>query len=271
MKNRLEALARKRGNRKWFCAFLTLGYPSVPVTRKLVREFEEAGVDILELGFPFSDPMADGPTIQFSSEQALHKGVKLDDAFETVRQLRDKGLKIPVLFFTYFNPVFHYGMDRFLKKIAASGFDGVIIPDLPPDLEPGFHAAVRREGLCEVFLITPTSSAKRTRWIAGRSRGFIYYVSLKGVTGARKSIPGDIRRHVETIRRADSKPVLIGFGVSSPSQARELSRFSDGVIVGSAIIDALRRSGGRPSAAVKLVRAMIHALKDSSRARNARA
>ncbi|HTL48618.1 MAG TPA: tryptophan synthase subunit alpha [Verrucomicrobiae bacterium] len=262
MKNRMLPLARAKARRKKiFCAFLTLGYPSLAKTEALVKDFEKAGVDILELGFPFSDPMADGPTIQFSSEEALKHGVRLEDAFELVRKLRKDKVSLPIIFFSYYNPIFSQGTKTFLKKAKSAGFDGVIIPDLPPDAEADFHRQAARAGLAEIFLVTPTTSPERSLRIAKQSRGFIYYVSLKGVTGARKSLPADIRGHVTKIRRKEKKPVLIGFGVSGPEQAKSLAAFSDGVIVGSAIIDAIRHSGGRTEPATVLVAKMIRAIR----------
>jgi len=247
----------KRKKEKLFCAFLTLGYPDLDKTKKLIPVFEEEGVDILELGFPFSDPLADGPTIQFSSEQALRRGVGLEDAFRIVTGLRKKNCQIPIIFFTYFNPVFHYGADRFLKRAKQSGFDGVIIPDLPPDQETGFRQKVNRVGLSQVFLIAPTTDKKRSQVIAHQSQGFIYYVSLRGVTGARRELPEDIRRHLRVLKSQTDKPILVGFGVSTPGQAACLAGMADGVIVGSAIISRLRQSKGRIEPVRRYVRAMV--------------
>jgi tryptophan synthase alpha chain len=263
MKNRLLGKIRdvQRRGQKFFCAFLTLGYPSLRTTEILIRECEAAGVDILELGFPFSDPLADGPTIQFSSEAALRRGVCFADAFRLVKKIRRSGIKIPILFFSYFNPIFHFGYKKFLEEVRRAGFDGVIVPDLIPEEEKGFSRSCAAKGLSQVLLVAPTTEKKRSLAIARKSSGFIYYVSLRGVTGARKALPKDIRAGIREINRKIKKPVLVGFGVSTPDQARAFSKMSQGVIVGSAIIDRLRKSNGKHGAAINFIRAMVSAVK----------
>ena len=246
---------------KLFCAFLTLGYPSLKATEELIKQFEKSGVDIIELGFPFSDPLADGPTIQYSSEQAIKSGVKIHHAFEMVARLRKQGCQVPILFFTYLNPIYHFGLKNFARKAAQSGFDGVIVPDLPPEEEPEFSKECSRLDIAQVFLVAPTTAPDRALMIARASRGFIYYVSLRGVTGARKSVAVDLKKNLAQLKRFTNKPVLIGFGVSSPEQAKKLSGMSQGVIVGSAIVDILRKSGGKTGPAVKFVQSMVQAVK----------
>ncbi len=259
MKNRLitKVQNNRRNKKKLFCAFLTLGYPNLKATELLIAEFEKAGVDILELGFPFSDPLADGPTIQYSSEQALKKGVRVQDAFRLVKRLRGRGAKIPILFFTYLNPIYHYGLKRFVSDAKASGFDGVIVPDLTPEEEIDFQAECRKKGLAQVFLAAPTTENARALKIAKRSSGFIYFVSLRGVTGARKSLPLDIRGPLRALKRKSRNPILIGFGVSNAEQAKALCRLGDGVIVGSAIVDRIRGAGGRVAPAVQFIKKMV--------------
>jgi tryptophan synthase alpha chain len=261
VKNRIEAVlaAAEREGRKLFSAYLTLGYPNLKFTEKLIRQFERIGVDFIELGFPFSDPLADGPVIQAASEKVLRKGISMKDGLRLAERLRRSGVKIPLLFFSYYNPIFHFGLDRFAAKIARSGFDGLICPDLPPDEDAFFSRAVKKNGLSMVFLASPTTDEQRLRLIARRSTGFIYYVSLKGVTGIRKSLSRDLGPQVRRIGRLTAKPVLIGFGVSSPAQVREAARHSNGVIVGSAIIDAIRRSGARPAPVVAFVKSLVQA------------
>lgn len=252
------------GKRKLFCAFLTLGFPNLGTTEKLIPAFEQAGVDIIELGFPFSDPLADGPTIQHASEKALENGVCIEDAFNLVRRLRSKGVKIPIVFFTYFNPVYHYGLKRFPAEAVRAGFDAVLIPDLPPEEEHDFVRACRRNHLPQVYLIAPTTESKRAVKISTFSQGFIYYVSLRGVTGARTSLPPEIYTHLRHLRQTIKKPLLVGFGVSHPSQIRALTAVSDGVIVGSAIVDRIRASKGRVGPVVRYVRQMVNAVRRSS-------
>ncbi|MBN1689094.1 MAG: tryptophan synthase subunit alpha [Candidatus Omnitrophica bacterium] len=252
---------QKKKAQKVFCAFLTLGYPSLAATSKLIESFEREGVDLIELGFPFSDPLADGPTIQFSSEWALRLGVKMQDAFQQVRDLRKKGVEIPIVFFSYLNPIHHYGIKRFVLDAKKAGFDGLIVPDCPPEEEKLLQKICCQEGLSQVFLVAPTTLKPRMKMIVRHSEGFIYYVSLRGVTGARKSLPIDIKRPLDFMRRQTNKPVLIGFGVSTPKQGRRLAKLSQGVIVGSAIIDHLRNSRGRLSPTVRFVRTLVNAVK----------
>lgn len=234
----------KRKRQKLFCAFLTLGYPSLAATERLILSCEKAGVDILELGFPFSDPLADGPTIQFSSEQALKHNVSIQDALRLVKKIRAGGCRLPIVFFGYLNPIYSYGEKAFVENARAAGIDGVIIPDLPPEEEKGFQKVCRKKGLSQIFLVAPTTSDKRAKMIVQKSQGFIYYVSLRGVTGARKALSADLKVNLKKLKRMSAKPVLVGFGVSDPEQAREVSRMSDGVIVGSAVIEHLKRGIG---------------------------
>ncbi|HOW87548.1 MAG TPA: tryptophan synthase subunit alpha [Candidatus Omnitrophota bacterium] len=236
----------KRKKAKLFCVFLTLGYPSLPATERLIFSAERSGVDILELGFPFSDPLADGPTIQFSSEKALQKNVNIHDGFRLVSKLRAKGCKMPVVFFGYFNPVCSYGAKDFARDAKKAGFGGLIIPDLPPEEEQAFQKECRKRKLRRIELVAPTTSDKRAKMLVQRSQGFVYYVSLRGVTGARKALPSDLKAHLAKLRRMTKKPVLAGFGISTPKQAADISRMADGVIVGSAVIEHLKR--GIPAA-----------------------
>ncbi len=247
----------KKKKQKLFCVFLTLGYPSIAATERLILSSEKVGVDIIELGFPFSDPLADGPTIQYSSEQAIKKNVAIKDAFALVRRIRAKGSKIPIVFFGYFNPVCSYGGKEFAKDARSAGMDGLIVPDLPPEEEPEFQKECRKQKLHFVQLVAPTTEDKRAKMLVGKSQGFIYYVSLRGVTGARKALPADLKAHLAKLKRMTTKPVLAGFGISTPDQARAISRMSDGVIVGSAVIEHLKR--GVP-AAERFIETMAHAV-----------
>ncbi len=259
----LKFAENRKSGKKTFCAFLTLGYPDLKTTEKLLHSFEREGVDILELGIPFSDPLADGPTIQYSSEHALERGVCLADAFRILKRVRDAGNKMPVVLFTYFNPVFHYGLRRFVADSIRAGCDGLLIPDLPPDEELALRQECKRQGLAQIFLIAPTTTGKRAGFISRSSGDFIYYVSLRGVTGARAQIPKDIRRHLNALRKMTGKPLLVGFGVSSPAQASRIAAMSDGVIVGSAIIEKLRKSRGSIAPVNRFIRQMIRAVKGS--------
>lgn len=262
MKNRLDEKikAAKKAKQKLFCVFLTLGFPSIAATERLILSCEKAGVDILELGFPFSDPLADGPTIQYSSERAIKNNVAVKDALALVRRLRQRGSKISIVFFGYFNPVFSYGWKNFAQDAKNAGMDGLIIPDLPPEEEVEFHKACRKQKLHFVQLVAPTTGDKRAKMLVEKSQGFVYYVSLRGVTGARRAIPADLKSHLVKLKRMTAKPILVGFGISTPEQAKDISRMADGVIVGSAVIEHLKR--GVP-AAERFVEKMVHAVHGS--------
>ena len=262
-KNRiLKRIQEKKAKKqKLFCAFVTLGYPNLSGTEKLIRKFDQTSVDIIELGYPFSDPLADGPTIQYSSEQALKKGVKIKDAFRLCSKLRKSGCQVPIIFFTYLNPIYHFGLRRFVAEAAKVGIDGLIVPDLPPEEEIDLQKHCKKKGLAQIFLIAPTTRPERMKKIARSARGFIYYVSLRGVTGARSRLPTDLKQSIKRVRQKAKMPVLIGFGVSNPKQGKALSEYSDGVIVGSGIMDRIRKSKGRLEPAIRYVTSMVNSVK----------
>ena len=266
MKNRLlEKLKLTKGRRrKLFCAYLTLGFPKLNITEALIPALEKAGTDILELGFPFSDPLADGPTIQYASSEAIKRGVQMRDAFRIVRRLRRRGLKMPVLFFSYLNPIMHYGVSRAVRQLHQSGFDGLIVPDLPPEEGRMWEPWFRRYNLSLVYLAAPTTTDERMREIVKRSSGFVYYVSLRGVTGARNSVPTDLERKLRSMKRLTHKPILVGFGVSNETQARRIARVADGIIVGSAIVERLREGRGGIGPAVSFASRLARSLKHAS-------
>lgn len=252
----------RRERRKLFCAFLTLGYPNLKATEKLIEGFAARGVDLVELGFPFSDPIADGPTIQFSSESALRRGVQLQDAFRIVRSLRRSGVEIPIIFFSYLNPIYRSGLTEFPRRLREAGFDALIVPDCPPEEDAPLWKACDRSGLARVFFIAPTTKPERARKIFARSRGFLYYVSLRGVTGARKALPHDLAHNLKALHRIDRKPILIGFGVSTPSQAKSVSKWASGVIVGSAVVARIRDSKGRREPVLSFVKSLARSLRN---------
>lgn len=231
----------KREGRKAFIAYITAGYPDLSSTRKLVLEFSRCGVDIIELGVPFSDPMADGPVIQEASEAALKKGINLKQILQLVRSAR-RQTAVPVCLMTYYNPVFCFGEEKFCKEAAACGVDGVIIPDLPPEEAKGLIRSAKQHKLDTIFFLSPTSSIERIKRVCAVSTGFIYYVSLTGVTGARQELPSSLKAEVLKIKRYTDKPVCVGFGVSSHKQVAQLSKFSDGVIAGSAIVRKIKEN-----------------------------
>jgi tryptophan synthase alpha chain len=240
----------KAQGRKAFIAYICAGDPGLSTTEKLVLEFDKEGVDIVELGIPFSDPLADGPTIQRASQRALKKCVNISKIFGLVKRLREK-TDMPIVLMGYYNPIYSYGVPGFIRHAKTAGVDGIIVPDLIPEEADEFISAARKHDLDTIFLAAPTSLDKRLNAIVSKSTGFIYYVSLAGVTGARKSLARGIRGHVQKIKQKSKKPVCIGFGVSTPLQARKLSQYSDGVIVGSAIIKFLEKSLGNNAKAIK--------------------
>ncbi len=260
--NRIEARFSylKKNRRKAFVAFLTAGYPDLLSTAAFIRAFDRIGVDILELGIPFSDPIADGPVIQAASHEALRKGVTLEAVLRVVRRARDQGVSLPICFMSYYNPVFCYGVERFIRKAAASGVDGMIIPDLPLEEARAFSRLARRHGLDTILFISQTTAASRQKRIVAQSRGFIYYISLTGTTGARAALPPGIAGHVRRIKRLTAKPVCVGFGISTPAQVKRLQSAADGVIVGSAIVRKIKEYAGRPDM-VERVTAFVASLK----------
>jgi len=211
------------------------GDPSLAQTRKLVLHLQEAGSDLIELGVPFSDPVADGPTIQRAAVRALKKGTTLRKVIDLVAELRAR-VRIPIILMTYFNPIMKIGEDEFVRLASSAGVDGVIVPDLIPDEGRSFLRASHAAGLDTICLLAPTSTPERVRRVARASTGFIYYVSITGITGADLRVDSDIGDRIRDVSETYRKPVCVGFGVSRPEEARNMARISDGVIVGSAIV-----------------------------------
>jgi tryptophan synthase alpha chain len=235
------------------------GDPSVSITERLIFELEKSGADIIELGIPFSDPLADGPTIQRSSERALKNQVNINSVSNLVSNVRLK-TEIPIIFLTYYNLVYQYGLKNFVQKAKSSGVDGVIIPDLPPEESEELRSVAQSKDFSLIHLAAPTSSEKRLKKIAGAATGFIYYVSLTGTTGARKKLPEEIFEGLRKIKRLVKKPVCVGFGISTPRQVKAISRLADGVIVGSAIIKLIENNIGKKNL-VKRVGRFVQKLK----------
>ena len=219
--------------------YLTMGYPERDSALTLVPAIAEAGADLIELGIPFSDPLADGPTIQASSQRALENGMTLRLCLAQAASLRDQGVTVPFVFMGYYNPIYQFGIERFAAQAVASGVDGVIIPDLPPEEAQAVLDAFERHGLDPILLLAPTSNATRIRMVAELAHGFIYLVSLVGTTGARGQVAGDLAELVDRVRAETDKPLAVGFGISTPDQAAQVAGLADGVIVGSALIKAI--------------------------------
>ncbi len=218
--------------------FVTAGDPDLAFTEALVVAFAESGADGVELGVPFSDPIADGPTIQRASQRALAGHVSLRKILELVRRLRSQ-VEIPLVVMGYANPFFAMGEERFADAAAEVGVDGVICPDLPPEEGAALYDALAKREIDPILLAAPTTSPERLRMLAERTRGFLYYVALTGVTGARTAVAADLRAGVERVRAISDVPVCVGFGISSAAQAREVAGFANGVVVASAIIDRM--------------------------------
>ena len=258
--NRIERVFEKlkRSKKKAFIAFITAGYPNLSITRELILEFAKSGVDIIELGIPFSDPMADGLIIQEASQKALDNKVNINDVLRMVKKLR-QSIDIPICFMTYYNPIFCFGEERFLSMARDSGVDGIIIPDFPPEEGKSFMRFAHRFNVDTIFFIAPTTNIKRMEFISKTAKGFIYYVSLTGVTGPRLSLPPDLVHSVKLVKKIVKKPVCVGFGISTPRQVRQIFEIADGVIVGSAIIKKIKENIGKPDL-VKRVGAFVRSL-----------
>ncbi|MDD5561137.1 MAG: tryptophan synthase subunit alpha [Candidatus Omnitrophica bacterium] len=241
--NRIDNKFRelKKKGRKAFIAFITAGYPNLNTTAKLVLELEKKGVDIIELGVPFSDPLADGPVIQESSMYSLRKKTNLIKILDLVKSLR-KDTDLPICLMSYYNPIFCLGDKRFVDKALAAGVDGMIIPDLPPEEARELISYANKKGLANICFLAPTSSPARIKSIAKTARGFIYYVSLTGVTGSRNKLAADLKSNLAKIKKAARIPVCVGFGISNAAQLKQVQAYSDGAIVGSAIVNKIREN-----------------------------
>jgi tryptophan synthase alpha chain len=226
--------------RKALVAYVTAGYPSFERTLEIVPRLASLGCDIIELGIPFSDPLADGITIQEASHAALAKGATLEACLDMVCQLRRKS-QVPLVFMSYFNPVLSYGLKRFARRSGGVGLDGVIIPDLPPEEGIELQGHLKQHGVHMIYLLAPNSPARRISLVAKRSGGFIYLVSLIGVTGARTRLPAGLESFVARVRKRTDRPLCVGFGISTPEEAARVARVADGVIVGSRLVQLLAR------------------------------
>jgi tryptophan synthase alpha chain len=245
--------------RKALITYLTAGDPSLAVTEKLVLEMEKVGADIVELGIPFSDPLADGPVIQASHQRALKQNVSLADVFRLVARLRKK-TQIPLCFMLSYNLVVQYGEEKFYADCEKFGVDGAIIPDLTPE---EYALSSMQYAVDNVFLVAPTSTDERIKLAASKSSGFVYLVSVAGITGKRQALASDLAELVARVKRHTKLPVAIGFGISTPAQAREAAQVADGVIVGSAIVDLIGKR--KIKQALKLVSALKKAISGAAR------
>jgi len=242
-----QAFARARSeNRAAFVAYLCAGDPNFDTSLAACRALIDAGVDILELGVPFSDPLADGLTNQLAAQRALEGGMTAARVFELVRCIREKS-EIPVVFYTYYNLVFSNGVDAYVRQAKAAGVDGMLTLDLPPEEASEVQTACLKHDLKTVFIVAPTTPATRLPLIGQAATGFIYYVSREGVTGVRDQIAANIPEAVAQIRRHTSLPVVVGFGISTAAQVNEVARAADGVVVGSALVNVIKQNLAQPA------------------------
>jgi tryptophan synthase alpha chain len=260
---RFEELAATRTT--GFIAYITAGDPSFEATLAIAHALESAGIDLLELGIPFSDPLADGPTIQAASNRALAAGMTVTGSLELVRRFRADS-ELPVVLFTYLNPIYAYGFERFLADAASAGADGLLILDLPPDEAEQNSELISSGGLDPIRLIAPTTPPERMAKIAATARGFIYYVSREGVTGEQSHLADTIAAQVAELRRHTDLPIAVGFGISTREQAAFVAREADAVVVGSAVVRQIAENGEAPNLATRIgdfVRPLVQATKSA--------
>ncbi len=224
---------------KLFVPFITAGYPTMQITKEIIRECDNMNIPYIELGIPYSDPVADGPTIQRSSEIALANGTNLDGVFTMLEELSPQSLSTKLVIFSYYNPLFAYGFEKFCRKCAENGIYAVLIPDLPFEEEAEVVSLLKRYGIVLIPLVAPTSKGRLQKILQNKDEGFIYCVSSLGVTGERQNFHSDLQAFISEIRQVSSLPIAVGFGIANRQQAEEIGRFGDGVIIGSKIINII--------------------------------
>jgi len=233
--SRIDDRFKSLNGKKALVAFFTAGDPSLSSSKNIFSVIEKGGADIIELGVPFSDPLADGPVIQASAHRSLQNGTTLRKIIELVKDIRSQS-QLPIVLMSSFNPVFVYGQAKFVEDAVNAGVDGVILPDLPPEEAEKFLGFANAKSLDTIFLLAPTSTPDRIQTVGKASKGFIYYVSLTGTTGTKEALAKNLEEKVSAIKNKVKLPVLVGFGISGPEQAKEAGQYSDGVIIGSAIV-----------------------------------
>lgn len=254
----------KQTGRKALMPYVTMGYPALESALDIIPALAEAGANLVELGVPFSDPLADGATIQAAGQKALANGMSLALCLEQAATLRTQGVTLPFVLMGYYNPIIQFGLERFVDQAVASGIDGLIVPDLPPEEAAAVHngalyAEATSRGLDIIFLLAPTSNATRVQTVTALSGGFVYLVSLVGVTGARDSLPPGLADFVARVRAVTEKPLAVGFGIATPEQAAQVAEVADGVIVGSALVKAVG-TAARPAEAARTFVATLRAV-----------
>lgn len=239
--------------------YFTLGYPDIETSLDII-ESVAANSDLLELGIPFSDPLADGPTIQQSTQVALENGVTVAGCLDMVRRLRERGVTTPACFMGYFNPIIAYGLERFVNDAQAAGVQGLIVPDLPPEEAAELAQHCHKAGLAYIYFLAPTSDEARIEQVTAQANGFVYLVSLTGVTGARSSLHADLEAFIDRVREQTDIPLAVGFGISTPEQTAAVGALADGVIVGSALVNAVNEASDKGEAAASFTKSLQSAL-----------
>jgi tryptophan synthase alpha chain len=241
--------------------YFPLGFPDAQTSVDVITAMSEAGADAFEIGLSFSDPLADGPVIQHATQVALEKGITVKQSLALIAELRSRGVTQPFLMMGYYNPLLAYGLERFVNEAASAGADGFIVPDLPPEEADDLDRLCRERGLGLIYFLAPTSTDERVKLVAGKAQGFIYLVSIAGVTGTRSQVASGLSDFVGRIRKTTSMPIAIGFGVSTPEQASEVSHIADGVIVGSALVQIVDRAEDKPRAAAQFIQQLKAAMR----------
>lgn len=228
----------KSAHRAVFMPYHAMGYPNRALTLEIIQALGEEGAELFEIGIPHSDPLADGPTIQTATYTAIEQGTTVKDCLAMTRELRAAGMTQPFCAMTYYNPLFSYGIEKFVTDAVASGIDGLIVPDLPPEEADELERAAGKAGLAMIYLLAPTSTEDRIKLVAQRATGFIYLVSITGITGARTELPADLKDFIARVRKETNLPLAVGFGIGNRAQAAAVAKIADGVIVGSALVKA---------------------------------
>jgi len=261
--NRIEErFARlQRDGQKGFIVYIGAGDPNLAATRELAVAFDRAGVDILELGVPFSDPLADGLVNQLAAQRGLDSGTTPPKVLKTVAAIRTRS-QIPIVLYIYFNLIHRVGLERFVKDAAKAGVDGLLVLDLPPEESDNYEALMKKAGLCHIYLVAPTTPEDRMEFIVKRGSGFIYYVSREGVTGMQKQVASNLAQQVARIRAHTKLPIAVGFGISTPAQAKTVASVADAVVVGSAVVNQIAKHG-KSKDLVKRVGKFVKSLADA--------
>lgn len=261
----VERFARlKLEGKKGFIVYIGAGDPDLAATRRLAIAFDQAGVDVLELGVPFSDPLADGLVNQLAAQRGLESGATPPKVLKTVAEIR-RGSQIPIILYIYFNLIHRVGLEQFVKAAAKVGVDGLLVLDLPPEESNNYEALMRKAGLCHIYLVAPTTTEDRMAFIVKRGSGFIYYISREGVTGMQKQVASNVAQQVAKIRAHTKLPIAVGFGISTPEQAKLVAVSADAVVVGSAVVNQIAQHGRSPRLVEhvgEFVKSLVSAVKE---------